>query len=288
MPCRLGGSHPGEMRPLGVAQHRRAEVAPLLLDPRVRAARWRDLQPLRPMERLWELILPLPWLLLELVAVRHGLWALALIGSFYFFLTGLRLVHDTFHGNLGLPGWANDAVLAALSALMLGSMHAVRLTHLQHHRECLGPNDVEGAAARRSAAGAVLWGVVFPIQLHVAAVHIARPRQLRWILGELTLSAAAIVAMLASENLFVSYHVAAMAVGQALSGFFAVWTVHHDCDRWHQIARTLRHHLKSVVVCNMFYHLEHHLYPQVPTCHLPALAERLDQTMPELTRKQVY
>lgn len=138
-------------------RRRRPETGTLLVDARVRSVPWRDLVPLRPAERLWELLLPVLWLLLGLFAARHGLWVLALAGSFYFFLTGLRLVHDTFHGNLGLRTWANDVVLVVLSVLMLGSMHAVRLTHLQHHRECLGASDVEGAAARRTAGGALLW-----------------------------------------------------------------------------------------------------------------------------------
>jgi fatty acid desaturase len=265
-----------------------AKPATVLVDERIRSVPWRDLVPLRPAERLWELLLPLPWLLLELVAARRGLWVLALVASFYFFLTGLRLVHDTFHGNLGLRPWGNDSVLIVLSALMLGSMHAVRLTHLQHHRECLGANDVEGAAARRSAVGALLWGVLFPFQLHLAALRLARPRQVPWIHAELWLSGAWIGVILVSGDRVLTYHVAAMGVGQALSGFFAVWTVHHDCDRWQQIARTLRHRLKSAVTFGMFYHLEHHLFPRVPTCHLPFLAERLDQTAPELTRKQVF
>ena len=46
--------------------------------------------------------------------------------------------------------------------------------------------------------------------------------------------------------------------------------------------------LKSAVSFGMFYHLEHHLFPRVPTCHLPALAERLDQGVPELPRKRVF
>ena len=127
----------------------------MLVDARVRAVPWRDLVRLRPAERLRELLLPIPWLLVALLAAQRSAWVLALLGSFYFFLAGLRLVHDTFHGNLGLRAWANDVILLVLSALMLGSMHAVRLTHLQHHRECLGPDDVEGASARRSAAGAL-------------------------------------------------------------------------------------------------------------------------------------
>jgi fatty acid desaturase len=38
----------------------------------------------------------------------------------------------------------------------------------------------------------------------------------------------------------------------------------------------------------MFFHLEHHLFPRVPTCHLPVLAERLDQAMPDLGAKHVF
>jgi fatty acid desaturase len=260
----------------------------LLADARVCSVPWRDLVRLSPAERLWELFLPLPWLLLGLLAARHGLWLLALAGSFYFFLTGLRLVHDTFHRNLGLPAWANEAVLLGLSVLMLGSMHAVRLSHLQHHRDCMGANDFEGAAARRTAGGALLWGPIFPVQLHLAALRLASPRQRNWILVELTLGGGWIALILITGHPVISYHVAAMVLGQTLTGFFAVWTVHHDCDRWQEIARTLRHRLKSAASFGMFYHLEHHLYPRVPTRHLPALAERLDRKVPDLTRKQVF
>ncbi len=260
----------------------------LMQDPRVRAVPWRDLVDLSPRERVGELLLPLPWLLLALLAARSGLVLLALAGSFYFYLTGLRLVHDTFHRNLGLPAWGNDAVLLVLSVLMLGSMHAVRVTHLQHHRDCLGPEDREGATSRRSAAGALLHGVHFPIQLHAAALRIALPRQREWIVAELALNVGWILAVLASGVRPLRYHVLAMAVGQALTGFFAVWTVHHDCDRWHQLARTLRNRFKSALAFGMFYHLEHHLYPRVPTCHLPRLARRLDQAVPDLAPRKVY
>ncbi len=53
-------------------------------------------------------------------------------------------------------------------------------------------------------------------------------------------------------------------------------------------ARTLRGLLKNAVTYNMFFHVEHHLFPAVPTCHLPQLAERLDLKAPELTRLRVF
>jgi fatty acid desaturase len=38
----------------------------------------------------------------------------------------------------------------------------------------------------------------------------------------------------------------------------------------------------------MFYHIEHHLFPKVPTCKLWLLARRLDVAAPELKDKQVF
>jgi len=43
----------------------------------------------------------------------------------------------------------------------------------------------------------------------------------------------------------------------------------HDCDRTHFIARTLRKKVENYLSFAMFYHVEHHIFPQVPTCHLP-------------------
>jgi fatty acid desaturase len=84
------------------------------------------------------------------------------------------------------------------------------------------------------------------------------------------------------------YHVAAMAAGQCLTGFFAVWTVHHGCDRSHHIARTLRGRLKNALSFSMFYHVEHHLFPRVPTCRLHLLGHRLDAAAAELRQWQVF
>ena len=83
------------------------------------------------------------------------------------------------------------------------------------------------------------------------------------------------------------YHALAMLAGHCLTSFFAVWTVHHDCDE-KVPARTIRGRLKSFVTYEMFYHLEHHLFPAVPTRRLLELAQRLDAVAPELTAKRVF
>jgi fatty acid desaturase len=255
---------------------------------RIRAIAWRDLTALRPLEQVKELLLPVPFLLAARVAFAWEIPLLPWLASAYFFLAGLRLVHDAFHDNLALPRRAGHALLLALSGLMLGSMHAVRITHLQHHRDCLGPDDVEGQTARRAAWRAIGAGIAFPVALHRAAWRRARPADRRWIATELALTTLLIALAAAGVSTQLTQHVGLMAIAQALTGFFAVWTVHHDVDAEQQVARTLRHRVKSALALGMFFHLEHHLFPRVPTCHLPALAERLEQAAPDLSRARVY
>lgn len=260
----------------------------LVADPRLRLVEWRDLTQLSRLDVLRELSLSVPWLLASLWLAARG-WYLAAAGcSFFFFLTGLRQVHDLLHHNLGLGRRATNAAMFMLSVLMLGAMHAVQYNHMQHHRDCLGPGDVEAISARMPWWKAVLWGPVFPVVLHLTALRRARPGKRRWIVAELIAIAGLLVAAGVVSQDALRFHVAAMAVGQCLTAFFAVWTVHHDCDPALEIGRSLRHPLKSAVAFDMFFHVEHHLFPRVPTRHLPALARRLDEAMPGRAIKQVY
>lgn len=255
---------------------------------RIRAIPWRDLVALRPAEQARELLLPLPFLLTARAAFAFDVPLLPWLASAYFFLAGLRLVHDAFHDNLALPRRAVDALLVALSGAMLGSMHAVRITHLQHHRDCLGPDDVEGQTARRGALGALGAGLAFPYRLHRAAWRRASRRDRRFIAGELLLTAALLALAASQVSAHVTHHATLMVIAQGLTGFFAVWTVHHDVDEARQVARTMRHRVKSALALGMFFHLEHHLFPRVPTCHLPRLADRLDDAAPDLSKATVY
>ena len=260
----------------------------ILSDPRIRAVEWRDLTRLSSLEIAAELALPLPWLLASLWLAYHRWFALALPASFMLFLVGLRQVHNAFHRALGISRIAGDWLMFLLSAVMLGSMHAVEINHLDHHRHCLSEDDVEGASARLPAWKALLSGPLFPVRLHVNAWKKARGPKFRWILAELIVTLVMVGSALCFNVVWLRYHVAAMATGQCFTAFFAVWTVHHDCESEGLLARTLRGLLKNLVTYNMFFHVEHHLFPAVPTCHLPQLAARLDRSVPEITRLRVF
>jgi fatty acid desaturase len=256
-------------------------------DARLRDIAWRDLLPVSRIDIASELMLSLPWLAASLAAAGSGWYALALPASFMFFLTGLRQAHGAQHRALGLSPAATEWVLAALSLLMLGSMHAVQVNHLRHHRLCLRDEDVEARSARLPAWRALCVGPLFPVRLHRAALRVASARQRRWIRAELAANAIAVGAAWWLAWPTLRYHLLAMCAGQCLTAFFAVWTVHHDCEPGGVFARTLRHRGLSWLSYDMFYHLEHHLFPAVPTRRLRELARRLDAAMPDLAPKLV-
>ncbi|MCF6318585.1 MAG: fatty acid desaturase [Proteobacteria bacterium] len=228
-------------------------------------------------------------MLLSFIAAAYELYWLALSASFVFFITGLRQVHNACHYGLGVSKKVNDWVLFILSILMLGSMHVIQINHLRHHKYFPGKEDVEAMSAQMPLIKAFLVGPFFPILLHIKAIQVANKRQLRWIGFELLANIMWIYAVFFLFDLsWLKYHVIVMATGQCLTAFFAVWTVHHDCDPDEHVARTVRNKFKAKITFNMFFHLEHHLFPAVPTCHLHLLAQRLDEAMPDLIVKEVF
>jgi fatty acid desaturase len=264
------------------------------IDERLRDVQWRDLLPLSRGEVVYETLITTPWLALSLGAwhlahtIHPAFAAIAVVSAFFFFLTGLRQVHNAYHYALGLNRWCTDLTMLALSAGMMSAMHAVQVTHLNHHRHCLEAADVEGHAAQHAWWRAVLSGPAFAIRLHVSGWALASARARRWMVAEFVALAMTALAAATIDWLPLRAHVATMIVGQCFTAFFAVWTVHHDCQRAGRSARTQRGWLKNLVSYDMFHHVEHHLFPAVPTCHLPELSRRLDLVAPEYTDLTVF
>jgi beta-carotene hydroxylase len=253
---------------------------PLLRDPAVRAVAWRDLRRLTPVQTIRGLLLLLPWLLLSL-ALAEGGWLLpACAASAVMFMAGLRQAHDSFHLTLPLPRWATEWFLFGLSVVMVVPLHAVKFNHLRHHARPLEPDDIEGACARMPGWLAVLAGPLFTARMLCDAMRRADNGLRTWVGLELTAVAAVLTAGLWIDWLWLRYHLLAMLLGNCLTGFFAVWLVHHDCAPAGLFARTQRGWLVNALTFNLFYHLEHHLFPAVPACRLPELAERIDAVLP--------
>lgn len=255
--------------------------------PRPIQLHWQDLVALRRSEVAINLLLSAPWLAASLWAAQHELYALAAPCSAAFFLTALRQAHDAYHASIGVPKKWLDTVMLALTATMLCSTHAIRHTHLVHHRQPLGEGDAEGGWARQPAWRALLLGPLFSIRTHAQALQTGSANTRRWVWAELGLIAGIWLLAATAEQTWLRYHVVAMMGSNALVGFFAVWSVHHGCEPDGIFARTERRPWVNWLTVNLLYHVEHHLYPAVPANHLPELACRLDSVAAEWTGRRV-
>jgi beta-carotene hydroxylase len=224
---------------------------------------------------------PLVGLAAYAVAVRLGWWGATPVVVFLIFVAVVTVTHDVVHGSLGLGARQTEWALFLFGAILLESGHAYRATHLQHHRAFPGPDDPEGDPARSSFWGAVLHGPLFLPRLWWWAFCRNRkqvgPRA--WLLVE----AAWAVALPAAGVLLWPWTPAVLAYALLVlagSWVYPLLTVHLPHRGYGETPLTqtssLRGRLVPVLFLELTYHLEHHLYPAVPSHHLPELARRLD------------
>ncbi|HOY08396.1 MAG TPA: fatty acid desaturase [Saprospiraceae bacterium] len=254
----------------------------------VQKVTWKDLRYLNRKEVLIENNLTIPWFVLSLALAYNGYYLLALPFSAFFFLTGLRQVHNGFHNSLGTNKFLTWLSLYLNSILMMASIHAVKFNHIRHHKYCLAEEDYEGKSAGMSWYGAILYGPVHMFLIHKVTLQLGNARYRRNVMLELVSIALFAALVFYFQIAFLMYHIMIMVIGEFLMAFFAVWTVHHDTHDHPDFARTQRSGWKNKITFSMFYHLEHHLFPAVPTIKLPELAKRIDEVVPEMEKKQTF
>lgn len=249
---------------------------------------WKDLRELTIKEMLIENNLTIPWFLISMVLAYHELYLFALPFSAFFFLTALRQVHNGFHHALGTNQFLTWLSLYLNSILMMASIHAVKFNHIRHHKYCLEDEDYEGKSASMTWYGAILYGPIHMFLIHKVTLQLGNWHYKKNVLLELFSIAVVIGLVFYFQIHFLIYHVIIMIIGEFLMAFFAVWTVHHDTHDEPHLARTQRTGWKNKLTFSMFYHLEHHLFPAVPTIKLPELARRIDEVLPEIEKKQTF
>ncbi|MFZ6875295.1 fatty acid desaturase family protein [Undibacterium sp. Di27W] len=207
------------------------------------------------------------YLLLPLVFVLH-------------FLVAVTFTHDVLHGAAGFKPRSTEWILFAMSILLLESGHAFRQAHLHHHSHCLEQDDFEGSPAHLSLLGALKAGPGYIVRHWLHAYRLSKnPTQKRWMLAELYAAILGIVLailVLPWTAAPLTYCVF-MYIGSCLYPITTAWLPHFKPDS--SIlgqARSLRGKIIPALLFNLSYHLEHHLYPQVPSYNLPQLADRLD------------
>ncbi|MEU8803625.1 fatty acid desaturase [Spirillospora sp. NPDC048819] len=229
--------------------------------------------------RILTLSLPYAGVTLFAAAWLAGWWWSTPLIAFAIFVAVVTATHDVVHRSLGLGRRATEWALFLLGAVLLESGHAYRATHLQHHRTFPSEEDPEGYPANLSALGALVYGPVFLVRLWWWAYRRGSVGQRVWLLAEAALPFAAVGAgVLFSRGLLV--YAVMMIVG---SWVYPLLTVHLPHRHYGDTPLTQTHTLRGRVVPALFleltYHLEHHLYPQVPSHHLARLARRLDPVL---------
>lgn len=211
-------------------------------------------------------------------------WWLTPVAMFAVFVAVVTVTHDVVHRSLGLGRRAGDWALFGLGLVLLESGHAYRTTHRQHHRTFPADGDPEGYPARLGFAGAVAYGPVFLIRLWVWSFRRRRGdrRERAFLLAEAAAlpAAAAVAAALWPLTPGPAVYVAGAVAGSWVYPLLTVYLPHHDFgDDPLTQTRTLRGRLVPALFLELTYHLEHHLYPQVPSHHLAELARRLDPVL---------
>ena len=209
------------------------------------------------------------------------------------------VMHDCLHGTLFPSATANRLCGIAAGALSGVEFHAFSRLHWAHHRRTGQPDDPQGSdylSLPGSRVGLVwhllrplagytvfkLWqvmrelppvrrrghdlAVVVPVVVaQGGAAFIASDALAGWWLAPLPILSAATFGLFFAQLRGFAEHVA--MPGQAPEG----WVRSH---RSALIDRLLLHDL------NFNFHREHHLHPNVPSCHLPELHQRLAGARP--------
>jgi beta-carotene hydroxylase len=194
------------------------------------------------------------------------------------FLTYGSISHDLVHRNLALPRWLNEWLLCLTELMTFRSGHAYRCSHLYHHAHFPAPDDLEGRAAGMRWWRALLEGVTLQPRLwRFAMRHCTRDR--RWIIGEgaaVLITLALCLALLPLTPLPAAFALLVIA-GSWIFPFMTAF-IPHDPRGENELTQTrlFRGIVLRIVALQHLYHLEHHLYPQVPHQNWPKLARRID------------
>ncbi|MEP7286053.1 MAG: fatty acid desaturase [Chloroflexota bacterium] len=238
-----------------------------------------DLLVTTPSQRWIALTRPFFGLMVYAVVAYLGWWWLTPLVVFLIFVAVVTVTHDVVHGTLGLSKRQTEWALFAMGIVLLESGHAYRTTHRQHHLTFPAENDPEGYPAKLTLLGAALYGPVFLWRLWWWAFQHNAGVQRLWLFVEIAIPPLTFISgvLLWSRTPAVLIYALLAIIGSWVYPLLTVYLPHKDYgDTPLTQTHTLRGRLIPALFLELTYHLEHHLYPQVPSHHLAELAYRLD------------
>lgn len=223
----------------------------------------------------------------------HPIAALVAIVAMSFVTYG-SVCHDLVHANLGLSRTTNRRLLSLFEMLMLRSGTVYRIVHLNHHAKYPDADDDPEGAAARFSLGRTLWeGVIFQFKLGRWAWLRAPATDRRHMLMEWCGIGAIVAAcvVVAPITLAPIAYCGLVYAGSWIIPLVTSYLVHRPTERGAlRQTRLFRGAFFSLVAFEHLYHLEHHLYPQVPHQNWKRLARRLDPYFKEagITPQRVF
>jgi fatty acid desaturase len=211
------------------------------------------------------------------------------------------LMHDGMHATLFRNRSANYAVSVLLGSTFLMSFSAYRIMHTRHHKFLGDPRDPDDyknyVRARllvwllhfwRLTLAPLLYLVFIPMLALKYGSHADRRR----VLGEYAFLLAAYSALfryVPAHTLLLSWLLPLLLVGgmTAIRGF----TQHGITDATDPLlaSRTvLPNPIVGFFVLHENYHLEHHLFPEIPSYHLPRLHRLIWRRLPRAVSSRGY
>lgn len=238
----------------------------------LRTTWWQRWQPI-PMPYLYAGSFMMSW--------HGGIYWLSFVFLVLVFSACSTSTHDVVHRSLGLSPRATEWLLFFLGLPLFESGHSYRSTHLYHHKRFPHDDDLEGEAAHLPMIQVLLSGPTFMVRLWVWSwrSHAGRPVERMWLIAEGLLPLIALLVgylALPWTNSVLAY-VVAVLVSTFFYPLFAIHLPHRHFEegvRWTE-AWTCRGRWIPKLFLPLAFHLEHHLYPQVPSHNLPELARRL-------------
>jgi beta-carotene hydroxylase len=213
-----------------------------------------------------------------IAAVWLEWWMLTPLIVFLIFVAVVTVTHDVVHGSLGLTKRQTEWALFLMGIVLFESGHAYRTTHRQHHHVFPNDDDPEGYPAKLSMLGTALYGPVFLWRLWWWAFQRNRAQRI-WLLAEAVIPALAVTigVVLWPVTPALLIYAGLAILGSWVYPLLTVYLPHKDFgDTPLTQTHTLRGRLIPALFLELTYHLEHHLYPQVPSHNLAELARRLD------------
>ena len=260
------------------------------LTPEKRAA-IRDLHRLRPSWNLVAVLFAALWACTLWLMTAFPVWGVRIPG--YVFIGMLIhamavLMHEGIHGSLFRNRALDRGFGFVLGAPALFSATAYRVTHLNHHRHnrtALDPDEFTNVSKHRWIVVFLFyaWGlagiIVYVFHVPIMALLRGTRRQRMAVLLEY-----ALLAIIYAGVILGALHVGCFPVvlhGWIIPLFFANlfgnfrgWAEHMMTRAGHPLIQTrtvTSNSFVSFFMCNLNYHLEHHLFPAMPWYHLPRL-----------------